>query len=64
MMSEGKRFGWGLYMGEICKKGDYIGEYTGEIVSELEADQRGTIYDKRNLSYLFSLNKGVYLSWT
>ena len=61
MMSEGKKSGWGLYMGEPCRKGDYIGEYRGEIVSEIEADQRGTIYDKRNLSYLFSLNKGIRL---
>ena len=59
LMADGGKSGWGLYMGEECRKGDFIGEYRGEIISEAEADQRGTIYDKRNLSYLFSLNKGM-----
>ena len=59
LMVDGGQSGWGLYMGEECRKGDFIGEYRGEIISEAEADQRGTIYDKRNLSYLFGLNRGM-----
>ena len=43
-------------MGEPIKKGDYIGEYVGEVVSREEGERRGLIYDKRNLSYLFDLN--------
>jgi SET domain-containing protein len=55
-MAAGGKSGWGLYMGETCRKGDFIGEYRGEIISDTEAELRGTIYDKRNLSYLFTLN--------
>ena len=58
LMTAGKKSGWGLYMGEECKKGDFVGEYRGEIISGEEADLRGIIYDKRNLSYLFTLNQG------
>lgn len=63
MMAKGNKSGWGLYMGEPCKKWDCIGEYVGEILSEVEAEQRGAIYDKRNLSYLFTLNVSKYLVW-
>lgn len=62
LMADGGKSGWGLYMGEECKKGDFIGEYRGEIISDAEADQRGTIYDKRNMSYLFTLNGGKSIS--
>ncbi|PWA97216.1 histone-lysine N-methyltransferase CLF [Artemisia annua] len=37
-------------------KQEYIGEYTGELVSHYEADKRGKIYDRENSSYLFNLN--------
>lgn len=47
-------------MGEPIKKGDYIGEYVGEVVSREEGERRGLIYDKRNLSYLFDLNISKY----
>ena len=60
MMLSGNIQGWGLYMGQTCKKGDFIGEYVGEIVTRREAEQRGTIYDKRNMSYLFDLNDSAY----
>ena len=43
-------------MGEDSAKGDLVAEYTGELVSQEEADRRGTIYDAVNKSYLFNLN--------
>ena len=60
LLSRGGLSGWGLYMGEPIKKGDYIGEYVGEVVSREEGERRGLIYDKRNLSYLFDLNISKY----
>ena len=56
LLASGGVDGWGLYMGEATKKGDYIGEYVGEVISKEESEQRGIIYNKRNLSYLFDLN--------
>lgn len=37
-------------------KNDYLGEYTGELISHTEADKRGKIYDRANSSFLFDLN--------
>ncbi|MCJ1385395.1 hypothetical protein MMC17_008518 [Xylographa soralifera] len=51
-------------MGEATKKGDYIGEYVGEVISKEESEQRGIIYNKRNLSYLFDLNSTQTLDST
>ncbi|MCJ1438247.1 hypothetical protein MMC27_007635 [Xylographa pallens] len=63
-MASGGVSGWGLYMGEATKKGDYIGEYVGEVISKEESEQRGIIYNKRNLSYLFDLNSTQTLDST
>jgi histone-lysine N-methyltransferase EZH2 len=43
-------------------KNDYLGEYTGELISHKEADKRGKIYDRANSSFLFDLNDQVPLS--
>ncbi|USP82641.1 hypothetical protein yc1106_09915 [Curvularia clavata] len=48
--------GFGLYMGEDIEKGEYIGEYTGEVISVHEGNRRLTIYDYQKTMYLFRLN--------
>ncbi|XP_030491370.2 histone-lysine N-methyltransferase EZA1 isoform X2 [Cannabis sativa] len=48
--------GWGAFIKNSVNKNDYLGEYTGELISHREADKRGKIYDRANSSFLFDLN--------
>jgi hypothetical protein len=48
--------GWGVYTKHALKKGDFVHEYVGEVISQEEAERRGSIYDKVNQSYLFNLS--------
>jgi len=50
-----KDAGWGVYTKHALKKGDFVHEYVGEMISQEEAERRGIIYDKMNMSYLFNL---------
>lgn len=48
--------GYGVFAATNIQKGDYVMEYTGEIISNEEAERRGHFYEKRALSYLFDLS--------
>ena len=45
--------GWGLFTKHALRKGDFIHEYMGELVSSDEAERRGLLYDKHGCTYLF-----------
>lgn len=51
--------GFGAYMAEPAKQGDFVAEYVGEIISEAESVRRSEIYDKLKVSFIFDLNKEV-----
>jgi len=44
-----KEAGWGLFTKHALKKGDFVHEYVGEVISQEEAERRGVIYDKVRL---------------
>lgn len=46
---------------EDAKKGELLGEYTGELVNQQEADRRGKAYDRDDNSYLFNLNEDLVI---
>ena len=48
-----------LNLQNSVSKHEYLGEYTGELISHKEADKRGKIYDRENSSFLFNLNNEV-----
>ena len=50
--------GYGLYSRAEILMGDFIGEYTGEVIGRSEGNRRGTIYHLINQEYLFNLNLG------
>ncbi|GMH38553.1 hypothetical protein BSKO_06437 [Bryopsis sp. KO-2023] len=49
--------GWGGFLMEDAKKDDFLGEYTGDLITDQEAERRGRIYDRQDKSYLFNLTK-------
>ncbi|KAF3909552.1 hypothetical protein AA313_de0205064 [Arthrobotrys entomopaga] len=48
--------GYGLFAMERIAKGGFVGEYKGEIISDEEADYRGSEYDRGGMSFLFAIN--------
>ncbi|KAL3672394.1 hypothetical protein V7S43_003079 [Phytophthora oleae] len=56
--------GWGLFVEEFVAKDEFIIEYIGEMVSQEEADRRGSVYDKVDRSYLFNLDTKTVIDST
>ena len=53
--------GWGLFTKNSIRKNECIQQYVSEVVSQEEAERRGAVYDKKNLSFLFNLNNELVL---
>ncbi|XP_076313462.1 histone-lysine N-methyltransferase SUV39H2-like isoform X2 [Tachypleus tridentatus] len=48
--------GWGVKTLEKIKKGIFVMEYVGEVITSEEAEKRGQIYDSKGRTYLFDLD--------
>ncbi|KAG5452519.1 Histone-lysine N-methyltransferase suv39h2 [Clonorchis sinensis] len=48
--------GWGVKTKAPIATGTFVAEYLGEILTFEEAEQRGVIYDKQTMTYLFDLD--------
>ncbi|KAL0732188.1 hypothetical protein Bca4012_008397 [Brassica carinata] len=48
--------GWGAYTRQPLKRNEFLGEYTGDLVSIDEAEERDRADDKLGYSYIFNLN--------
>ncbi|CAH0475013.1 unnamed protein product [Peronospora belbahrii] len=56
--------GWGAYALENVKKGKFMYEYTGSLLSQDEAERRGNVYDKMTISFLFDLTEDTVVDAT
>lgn len=50
--------GVGCFAARDFTKGETVGDYTGEIITEVEANKR---YDERDMTYLFDLEDGRFI---
>ncbi|XP_039683872.1 histone-lysine N-methyltransferase EZA1, partial [Medicago truncatula] len=48
--------GWGAFLKNSVNKNEYLGEYTGELISHKEAEKRGKLYERENFSFLFDVD--------
>jgi len=49
--------GYGLYSRTDIPKEEFLGEYTGEVISKSEGNRRGVMYHVLGQEYLFMINK-------
>lgn len=56
--------GFGLFMAEKAKAGDFVGEYKGQITSEEESFRRGLYYAHCAAFYEFNVNPGKVMDST
>ncbi|CAG2061616.1 unnamed protein product, partial [Timema podura] len=48
--------GWGVKAMQMIRKGTFVCEYVGEVITNEEAEKRGMIYDAEGRTYLFDLD--------
>ncbi|XP_015585211.1 histone-lysine N-methyltransferase SUV39H2 isoform X1 [Cephus cinctus] len=48
--------GWGVKTLRVIKKGTFVTQYVGEVITSEEAEKRGTEYDAAGRTYLFDLD--------
>ena len=58
--------GWGVKALEAIKKGSYVCEFVGEVITNEQAEERGKVYDAEGRTFLFDLdyNDGEHHPYT
>lgn len=51
--------GWGVKAMDNIKRGQFVEEYLGEVITEEEGELRGKFYDKVGMTYLFDMDFGA-----
>jgi len=51
--------GMGIFAGQNFQRGDYIGEYVGEMIDYLEGEYRSVIYSDIGCSYMFDYEEDI-----
>lgn len=54
-----KSKGWGVKAMDNIKRGQFVEEYLGEVITEEEGELRGKFYDKVGMTYLFDMDFGA-----
>ena len=55
--------GMGIFSGHNFERGDFIGEYVGELIDYVEGDYRGVIYNDLGCSYMFDYEEEMVSIW-
>jgi len=61
VLGRSEAHGFGVFAAERACKGDFVGEYVGEMVPHDDAHARGRVYDSFGVSYLYTLTRAVVL---
>ncbi|XP_065169510.1 uncharacterized protein [Atheta coriaria] len=48
--------GWGVKALQSIRKGEFVCQYVGEVITHEEAEARGQVYDSNGMTYLFDLD--------
>ena len=56
--------GLGVFVAQAASRGDFVGEYVGELVTTATGHSRGVIYDAQHVSYLYAASEAVIIDAT
>jgi len=64
LLGRSQAHGFGVFAAERAAAGDYVGEYTGELLPHADAHARGGVYNAIGVSFLYTLTRTRVLDAT